>query len=167
MQVGAASDVFNVPDVSGLIEIGNNEKFVSPNGEFTVQGNVEIINNKTGDQCLVEVLSPVYSLKWTRDSKTIVVIGRIAHGSYASVIHYNGKEWKKYEVDPPDSDEGHFWNYSVIREEIGFSDVVITYKINTKKNMSDAYVSHLCTLRVDPATGVISEIKRIAQESKK
>jgi len=44
---------------------------------------------------------PVLAVRWTGDSKTLVIVEHIAHGSYASFLHWDGTAWRPRSVETP------------------------------------------------------------------
>ncbi len=102
---------------------------------------------------LAGVLSPVFLIAWTRDSQSIVVVGHIAGGSYAEVLHYHEGQWQRHEVDPLSQEQiGH---YAVVRLKMGLDRFRVTFKVADSSAGQTEVEFYLCTLEVDAATGMV------------
>ena len=104
------------------------QKAISPDGTFIVteadDGNINIVNSKTGKTYLPIESAMVFPLRWTGDSKTLILINHIAGGSMAIVLTLVGDEWKGYSADPRMGDR-----YKVIREVVKYNTVDLTYLV--------------------------------------
>ena len=94
-----------------------NVKFASPNGDFSVQfrrvaygSNQDIFyqieNNQTGSFDRVRPSVPLY-LHWALDSRAIVTVEHIPHGSCGRVIFLESQKWHDVEVRPQMSEYNH------------------------------------------------------------
>lgn len=93
-------------------------------------GSIQIRDNVTGKVYPdAPVLTPLLSMKWTGDSKTIVTIEHIAGGSCAALIHFDGKTLRRHQADPPG---GPYRRIEVLSQEIGQSGVRITFAANVR-----------------------------------
>lgn len=135
--------------------------FTSPDKRFTVQlvsddrYKFKITDNKTGkvDQS-VEMITLLFSLNWTGDSKTIVTVEHIAKGSITQIIHFSNNKWSSFLVEPPDN-IGH---YSVLKQEIGMNTVNLTYKATKEKDNGSIIGFYTCKFDIDPATGAVTHV---------
>jgi len=90
-------------------EMRSGEHVTSPDRRFTAEltddpeGNLHIRSNSTSKLYKIGVLRPLYSLKWTGDSQTVITIEHLAGGSQAVLIHFNQHNWNRFEVDPTDA----------------------------------------------------------------
>jgi hypothetical protein len=144
-------------------EIQPGQSVSSPDGRFTAEltddreGNVHIKSNTTGKLYTVGALRPLYSLKWTGDSQTLVTIEHLAGGSQAALIHFDGDKWSRFEVDPTGSPPPYH-HYAVIRQEIGWDKVKFTYKITDEQGNGMVIKFYLCSFDVDPRARSITNM---------
>ncbi len=75
----------------------------------------------------VEQEQPVQALRWTGDSKTLVVVQHVAHGSDAYFLHWDGIAWRPQFVDDPFENED-YRAIAVIDVKPHKETVDITYK---------------------------------------
>jgi hypothetical protein len=146
--------------------IGYDQIFTSPDGKLSAQlGQVDenevlsIKNNKTGtvDNSQSIELPPVFTIKWTGDSQSIVTVGHIAGGSQATVYHNNNGTWNKIDVYPDNRPA-----YDVIGLQIGRSSVAVSYKAIqhvTKSNGAPTAVYYKLEMNLNPAIGKITTSK--------
>jgi hypothetical protein len=77
----------------------------SPNGKLYVYYDtrrLEIRNSTTSAvQRSMEWKEPVVALRWTGDSKTLVVVELIPNGSYALFVHWDGTAWVHQSIEAP------------------------------------------------------------------
>jgi hypothetical protein len=136
------------------------EWVTSPNGEFSAAysgGSIRIRNNLTGRfYPKVPVLTPLLSLKWTRDSKTIMTIEHIAGGSCAVLVHFDGKTWRRYDPDPPGGSYNHI---EVLSQEIGQSGARITFAANVRRK-GPTFAHFICAFDINADTNALSNQTR-------
>ncbi len=153
--------------IADLTPIPIGAEFDSPNGIFTVRltderndgSNLEVKNNQTAERRRGAAGTPLLSLQWTGDSRTIVMIEHLADGSQTALLHFNEREWQRFEIVPPGGAAGHF---EVIKQDIGQASLKVTYKVTKEKangEMSRAFTS---SFNVDGATGKIYGIEQHA-----
>jgi hypothetical protein len=130
---------------------------------------LEIKDSKTGhlDGSVKAELTPVFSVQWTGDSKTIVLVGHVAHGSAAILFHFQAKNWSSYIFYPPDfQGDPHFDRivYDVVQAHAGEHDVSLTYKLGLEvfSDMDRGLPEKrfLVTDVIDPSTNQILKSKR-------
>jgi hypothetical protein len=146
---------------SDSIEIG--ETFTSPDGRFTAQlanddnGDLGIKNNQTGETYKVGALTPLLSLKWTGDSKTIVTVEHIAGGSEANLVHFDGSKWNQFSADPPGDTHGSR-RYEVVRQQVDWKRVKFVYKVTDEKSNGEVIKFYTCSFEVNPQTNIVSNV---------
>ena len=111
---------------------------------------------------IIPTLFPILSIKWTGDSKSIVVINHIAHGSEAGVYHFDGKKWDVYEACPRTSDY-----YEVVGEMVGKDTVKFSYVIikRTPGNLRDRYYIYTFVFHPDTNERVDEKTKEIDEDA--
>jgi hypothetical protein len=116
-------------------EIKPGEHFKSPDGRFIAECNgggvlpavdkITIVDSKTGEiYSSIEVDPPLYSLAWTGDSETIVVVTHIAGGTVAGTVHLHHGRWNVNSADPREGDK-----YRVVRETLRKHSIELTYQV--------------------------------------
>lgn len=103
-------------------------------------------------------LTPVFSVQWTGDSNSILVIGHVAHGSTAILFHRTDQSWSRINFFSPDLFTGDRAFCDVVKAETGKHNVNLTYHMDVRKKDSDGYVqtqAYLVKLSVDPSTGQV------------
>ena len=91
----------------------NPGSFVSPDAKFSLlfQGfsdgwyHYQIRNQKTGQiqdfsNPDLGLFGPLYSVEWTGDSQSILLVYHIADGSTAALLHYDGNSWHELDIRP-------------------------------------------------------------------
>lgn len=141
------------------VEIGENATFVSPDGRFTAMGYVRIKDNKSGKTSGIAVLGPIYSMEWTGDSRTLLVVSHIAGGKTAILIHYKNGVWTKFDADPPNENKDAYFDYSLVGQKVEFDSVKLTYRIKTRNSLSQLAENSLCVFTVDPKTNTYSKVE--------
>lgn len=143
---------------AGDKEISDDAVFVSPNGVYFVDGSVRIRDSKNGRLWLVPIMPPIYSLNWAKDSQSFVVVSHISNGTFATIVHFDGAKWDKYEAEPPGFQKYPFLNYSV--REVRIDKVVaLSYEVNTKMHSAEQWKSFICSFVVNPGDNKISKLK--------
>ena len=158
--------IYTQADALAVIKSGQN--FISPNKiyvasiRFDGEWKLSVKNNKNGEIEVFGILNPIYSIKWTGDSRVIISVSHIAHGSAASYIFLNkNKYWT--DIDPPQNSELAHHAYGVVGLDVGFNTVKLTYKVADRTSNSGDLIDdfYVCTFDFNPETGVISnEVKR-------
>jgi hypothetical protein len=100
----------------------------SPDGKVIViykPDRLEIRDRKRDRLLSSTIVVPVIALRWTGDSRTLVVVEAIAHGSAATIIHFNGKQWEGFDVIPPGED---YRDYAVVDLKTQRDLVQLSYK---------------------------------------
>jgi hypothetical protein len=90
-------------------------------------GGFIITNNETGEGFQDALATPVYSIKWSPDSETVVLIVHIAGGSVADIYTLRNNKWIWYGPEPTVGD-----HCTVIRQDVGNDTVKLTYKVGDK-----------------------------------
>jgi hypothetical protein len=148
-----------------LREIHIGQRFISPDRRFATEikdedergYNLEIKDQNNGKAYKAAASLPLFSFEWTTDSKTIVLLEHIGGGSQISLIHFNGHEWKRREIEPPGGNSGH---YEVLEKDIGKNFLRISYKVTKEKQNGTVFGAYKCSLRVDASNGQISHVEK-------
>lgn len=144
------------------IDVG--EKFESPNGIYTAQlesgltDNLEITNNKSHKAFYGTVDTPLLSLKWTPDSKAIVVVEHMAGGSSAFIIYLLMDATTRFDGTSPSNST----YCRVLKIEPKKERVLITYLLSTgRRNLN-----WISSFEMDQNTGKKSHVtsRPITQE---
>ena len=134
----------------------------SPDGKHMVRasnnlGNYEIINTQTGK---VEETFIMYSVpssvKWTKDSKTIVAIEHRAGGSSMILITLKHNAWEYFTPTIPGDLGQH--HAGVVHECIGQSNVRVEYKVTREKPNGFIIGFYTCAFTIHPDTGAITDV---------
>lgn len=132
----------------------------SPSGELSAAysgGSLRIRNNLTGRLYpKVSVLTPLLSLKWTRDSKTIITIEHMAGGSCAALVHFDGKAWRRYDAEPPGGPYNHI---EVLSQEIGEDGARITFAADVRRK-GTTFAYFICAFDINAETNARSNETR-------
>lgn len=139
-------------------EMPTNKAIVSPDQRFAAkladdqQGNIHIVDNSSGVTQKVRSFRPLLSLKWSGDSKSLVTIEHLAGGSQTAIIHFDGDKWTRSEVDPI-AETPPYHHYTVIKQEVGWDAIRVTYKVTDEKGNGVPFGYYICSFTVDAATG--------------
>lgn len=148
-----------------LVPISNGATVTSPDGRFTARLteedahglNLAITDSRTPATERARIGTPLLSMRWTFDSRTIVSIEHLAGGSQLALLHFYESGWKRIEVIPPNGLEGHF---EVIRQQMHRDSVTVTYKVTKEKPNGAVASAFTCSFDVDAASGRISQLRR-------
>jgi hypothetical protein len=160
--------------------------FLSPDGRFSLEfgGFVDrdfqyaMKNRRTGEvKRLAEpdydLWGPLYSVKWTRDSTSVLLIYHIADGSEATVLHFDGKSWRLLGIDPSPVDSKcpqdetiengvKSWNPSyfatVFDHKTGKHEVWLSYGVQTDESRRHSRF-YVCNFNYDPVTTKLSHVE--------
>ncbi len=155
--------VLNVVNSALGTEIKSIDRFKSPDNSFTAEyaGGKEAIiikDNKTGKAYPnIPTISPVFSIKWTGDSKAIVKVSHIANGSGAGVFYFKSGEWVPCNTAPKIGN-----GYEVVEQVLKEHSVELTYKVFERPQGDVGPKYYLYSFEFQPATG-----KRINEKTKK
>ena len=151
-------------------EIHVGTKFVSPDRRYTAEylfdddNRIKITDNQTGHaDAPIDWWSVPHSIRWTGDSKTIVVVSHIAGGSQASLIHFKKGKWVELEAAPPTKHSPV--EYRVIEEKVGISSVTLTYEVTNQAPNGARESFYRCSFKIDPETGAIFNVKNTHSKS--
>ena len=142
--------------------IRNGTEFPSPDGKFIAQIDqpagwvVNIKNKQSGVVEPVEVGTLIYSLKWTGDSQTIVMVVHVSGGSETWLIHHEQNQWRLGEVGDPDGAE----RGAIIKQEIGWNSVRLTIKGTNLDSRGKITEFHVTTFYVNTDSGAVSNISK-------
>lgn len=100
----------------------------------------------------IPVLPPVLSLKWSPDSKSLVVVQHLAGGSLASLVILDGKQWKKNDCEPPLKIQ---CNYSLVNFQFVDKQLRLTYKVSQERANGEIVSFNICSFDVDLKTGFL------------
>jgi len=149
--------------------------FPSPNGKLVAKFEqrddgwtyFNVTDSKTGklnSSTKIE-LTPVFSLQWTRDSRSIVTVGHVAHGSAATLFHLQDGAWKYFHVFPSNFEYDphvHRIIYDVTKVEAEEHHVNLTYRltVQTKSDSDDTHEKNYSVkMLMDPNTDDILTTK--------
>lgn len=162
--------IFVLPYVCVALEAG--ETFKSPDGKYTLKlvpdpdensviGGLSIANNSTGELFQDSAATPIYSVKWTGDSKTVVLIVHVSGGSEAVVYHLNNKnKWVSCDLEPTIGDV-----FSVVQLTMRKDTVEFRYKVG-KRTTGDSYL-YSFVFHPDTLTRTDEKIKEIDEATYK
>jgi hypothetical protein len=147
-------------------EITPGAAFRSPDGNFVAKtlgggmiaatDRIAIVENKSGrEAATIDINPPLYSLRWTQDSKAIVTISHIAGGTVAGVIHLVDGQWKQVSADPREGDK-----YRLIHQVVKGRVVELTYKVARIRSNNTAGTFYTYTFLFDPTTTAHTGEKR-------
>ena len=161
----------------GDAPIINQGTFVSPDGRFTLSiapeiniygvelpeliirdrmnGAVERSDPNSGEGDGLNVLTPIFFIKWTGDSKSVLVISHIAHGTIAAVLHFDGSQWHQKVLQPPSPQGGHM---TVLSQRLGFHNVAVTYAVDIAVAAQTPTAFYCSSFQFDPATESYSHV---------
>ena len=134
----------------------------SPDGKHMVRasinlGNYEIINTQTGK---VEETFIMYSVpssvRWTKNSKTIVTIEHRAGGSCMIIMTLKHTAWEYSEPTIPGDLGQH--HAGVVHEQVGQSNVRVEYKVTHEKPNGLIVGFYTCAFTIHPDTGAITDV---------
>lgn len=163
---------FHIANAHPLVpEVPNHKLFYSPDRRYQAQlvqaafpraydppeTCLSIKDQQTGVSTLAGVLPPVFAVKWTTDSKCIILLEHIAGGLLATAICcYADGKWQRHQIVPLSEDKTG--SFEAIKIVLGAKTFEVTYKVidtSVDNHHPDYYV---CTLIVDSTTGVIISI---------
>jgi len=134
------------------------QSFRSPDGRFIAQlesgdfSNLKIKDNQTGEVASETVdLPTLLSLKWTGNSKAIVIVEHIAGGSVASVIALN-QCWARQDLFPPRNGD----TCEVVKEKVGWDTVNLSY--TASQRAGTAFLFWTSCFEVNANTGAVTHV---------
>jgi hypothetical protein len=139
-------------------------QFVSPDGRYSVElveidreSYYAIKDMATGrvDNSIVMPTLLLY-LHWAANSRSIVTVEHIAHGSSGRVIYLKDARWKDVEIKPPDEKLMH---YTVVNLTIKADRVHYRFALRHIKGNGMPLDYKFCDLDVDLQSGQISNVK--------
>jgi hypothetical protein len=160
--------------------------FISPNGAFSLEygGFVDrdfqyaMKNRQTGgverfSEPAYFLWGPLYSVQWTGDSQSVLLIFHVADGSVATVLHLNGKAWEELDIAPTPVDakcpqdevtengkttfEASYFG-TVFDHHVGRSQVWISFGVQTDESRRHSQF-YVCNFNYDPATQSLNRIE--------
>jgi hypothetical protein len=130
---------------------------------------LDIKDSKTGrvEGSIENELPPLYSVQWTGDSKSLVLVGHVAHGSTLMLVYPKEGTWTYSIFYPPDLEGDpayHAIFYDVKKVEVGLNSASVTYELTVQMNpvTEEGYPEKTClvSLALDTRSGRILESKR-------
>ena len=148
------------------VQVPYDKPFRSPDGRFvavlphpspTQLGQLLITDTSSHQSTEHGGQRPLYSIRWSGDSQTLVTIEHVAHGSIMALRHFEGGQWQRHDVEPSGD---ALWEYSVVRQRIHSDTVDVTYRVTEMHVVaSEKKPSYfVCTLHVDCATGATLKV---------
>ena len=134
-----AGESFKSPDSRFILKIVNDPD------DSSVIGGLEIIDSKTSIQFKDSAVTPIFSIKWTPDSTSVILVVHVVGGSEAMVYHYTDGKWDSYYPEPSIGD-----SFSVIKQTLGKEGIELHYKVRKKSN-GRLYV---CSFTFHPETNL-------------
>ncbi len=122
------------------------EAFKSPDGRYTLKfisdpddvsaiSSLAIVDNTTGQIFRDSTVMPILLVKWTGDSKTVVIVVHVSGGSEAIVYHLKkDNEWVNFNIEPSMGDA-----FSVVYVNPKKNTIDFRYKVH-KKTTGDMYL---------------------------
>lgn len=138
---------------NGPKQLDSGTKLYSPDGKLFVVYNpdqLEIRDAKTDYLYNSVGALPVQALRWTRDSKTLVVVEQIAHGSEVGLVHFNGAQWERFTVLPPGQD---YKDFAVVGLKPEHALVQISYR-------ATGAALYVISFTVNPSNQVLSNVQK-------
>ena len=141
-------------------DVTSGTRIKSPNGMFEAKcetgeqlhpavGRIEIVDTKNGTlQHALEINPPLYALRWTGDSRTLIAIERVAGGSVAVIVHRSSGKWSVFQADPQHADKS-----AVIALRPKMRAVELSYKTYQQEAHGKEGRFYVITFLVDPNTG--------------
>jgi len=105
-----------------------------------------------------DVATPLYSIKWSRDSKTVVFIVHVSGGSEAAIYHLHNDKWFFYLPEPTLG--SHF---AIIGQEFKNKGIELSYKVHDK-HLEKFYINTFI-FNPENATRTEEDIKEIDSET--
>jgi hypothetical protein len=166
-----------------LIDHGS---FISPDNHFSLvyggfidrEFQYAIKNRQTGTierfaEPDYSLWGPLYSVQWTGDSRSVLLVYHIADGSVATVLHFNGTTWRELDIAPTPVDsrcpkdevtengktsfEPSYFG-TVFDHKVGHSEVWISYGIQTDESRRHSHF-YVCNFNYNPETQSLSHVK--------
>lgn len=151
-----------------LQQVKPGTEFESPGGAFVAKcaasdggliptvEQITIINkNVACAYAPIEINQPLYSVAWTGDSKTLVLIEHTAGGTFARFVHRNDGQWKDHTVDAGEGDKS-----SVVRQTLHNESFELAYRVHVMPTSRTAERFYLYSFEVDPETNQRRNEKR-------
>lgn len=124
----------------------------SDTGADQVYLRITNLQTHTVDEC-GPILTPVYSVQWSPDSKTIVLIQHMANGCVPGVAHLSKGTWKFSTIYLPIEGPAR---YSVSKLVFFHTGIRFTYRVATTKINGSITGYQVTGLDVDPSDFSIS-----------
>jgi hypothetical protein len=111
-------------------------------------------------------LTPIYLAEWTADSKTIITIGHVAHGSVATMFHDKDGGWVARIIYPPSKatvPDLFRTIYEVSKVQVDGGEIDLTYEVGLQTNDQQRGLhttDYFTTFMVDPSSGRSVELSR-------
>jgi hypothetical protein len=113
-------------------------------------------------------LTPIFSVLWTHDSKSILTIAHVAHGSSATFFHLKDGKWVDQNITFPDIPGVNGPNVYRVVEEVAKAEAnndhfVVYYEFGVQTKAADGSLQETIydeIDRVDPETGKSVLVKR-------
>jgi hypothetical protein len=143
--------------------------FDSPDGKFSFKiedhdrhYNFIVKNlNTRGVTSFIDEFNPIFTVKWTSDSKTVFIVAHYARGKLLDMLHYGGEKWALKRIAPPEKRE---FESEILNWKFVDGTVHLFFKvIIDNKTSPEAYK---CDFDFDPSTGAISKYKKSLISSK-
>jgi hypothetical protein len=116
-----------------------------------------VIEDKNGKEVasIADEFGPILAVKWTDDSKAILVANHYARGKLLEVVHFDGQKWEVNEVPPP---ETRGYEYEVLDWKCKGDSVRLFFKvIIDSKTSPEAYK---CSFDYNVLTGSTSNYSK-------
>lgn len=145
--------------------------FPSPDGKHVVKFEqkkdgcyFDVNKAKTGrtESSAKVALTPIYSLQWSPDSKDIIIVGQVAHGSAATVFNFSNGAWTSHDTFPSsDTTSDPTISkilYDVAEVKTNKSEIKVVYELTVEKKSDSGQIQDnkcFLTLHLDPDTGKV------------
>jgi hypothetical protein len=173
----------SAPGEAPIIDHGS---FISPDGHFSLEfgGFVDrgfqyaMKDRRTGEikrflEPDYDLWGPLYSVEWTRDSASVLLVYHIADGSVASVLHFDGNAWKNLGIDPSPVDSkcpqdvvtengvtssNPSYIGTVFDHKAGDHEVWLSFGVQTDESRRHSRF-YVCNFDYDPVTTKLSHVE--------
>jgi len=99
--------------------------------------------------------NPIFSVKWTFDSKSIFIVAHYARGKLLDMIHNDGGKWTLGEITPPENRE---YECEILDWNFKKDYVRLTFKVMIYSRASPEY--YKCSFDYNPSTGLRSNYSK-------
>jgi len=145
-EFAAPGDVFMAPDKRHFLKIDSHDRQYL----YLVRD-----CDSRRETSFIDEFNPIFAVKWTSDSKSILIAAHYARGKLLDIIHYDGNKWVLDEIAPPEDRE---YESEILKWRFGRTNVHLQFKVMIYSRASPEY--YICSFDFDPSTGARSNYKK-------